>query len=76
MSSGSIETVTRMLESLPESEQDRVVEHLREYIETLADELRWNELFDKTQSQLAQAARRAREEIAGGQAKPMDDDQL
>ena len=76
MSSGSIETVTRMLESLPESAQDRVVEHLREYIETLADELRWNELFDKTQSQLAQAARRAREEIAGGQAKPMDDDQL
>lgn len=76
MSSGSIETVTRMLESLPESAQDRVVEHLREYIETLADELRWNELFDKTQSQLAQAARRAREEIAGGQAKPMNDDQL
>lgn len=76
MSSGSIETVTRMLESLPESAQDRVVEHLREYIETLADELRWDELFDKTQSQLAQAARRAREEIAGGQAKPMDDDQL
>ncbi len=76
MSSGSIETVTRMLESLPESEQDRVVEHLREYIETLADELRWNELFDKTQSQLAQGARRAREEIAGGQARPMDYDEL
>lgn len=76
MSSGSIETVTRMLESLPESEQDRVVEHLREYIETLADEFRWNELFNKTQSQLAEAAQRAREEIAGGHAKPMDYDQL
>lgn len=76
MSSGSIETVTRMLESLPESEQDRVVEHLREYIEALADEHRWNELFNKTQSQLAEGAQRAREEIAGGHAKPMDYDQL
>ena len=76
MSSGSIETVTRMLESLPESAQDRVVEHLREYIETLADELRWNESFEKTQPQLAEAARRAREEIASGQGKPMDYDQL
>ena len=76
MSFGAIETVTRMLESLPESAQDRVVEHLREYIETMADELRWTESFEKTQLQLAEAARRAREEIAGGQAKPMDYDQL
>jgi hypothetical protein len=76
MSSGSIETVTRMLESLPESAQDRVVEHLREYIETLADELRWNGSFEKTQSHLAEAARRAREEIASGHAEPMDYDQL
>ena len=76
MSSESIETVTRMLESLPESAQDRVVEYLREYIETLADELRWNESFEKTQSQLAEAARRAREEVASGHGKPMDYDQL
>lgn len=72
MSSGAIETVTRMLESLPESAQDRVVEHLREHIETLADELRWNESFEKTQSQLTEAARRAREEIASGHGRPMD----
>jgi hypothetical protein len=76
MSAASIETVTRMLESLPESAQDRVLEHLREYIETLADELQWNESFEKTQAQLAEAARRAREEIASGHGKPMDYDQL
>jgi hypothetical protein len=76
MSFGAIETVTRMLESLPESAQDRVVEHLREYIEAMADELRWNESFEKTQSQLAEAARRAREEIASGHGTPMDYDQL
>ena len=30
-----------MIESLPEEAQDRVVEHLREYIEDLRDEMRW-----------------------------------
>jgi len=43
MSSASVETLTKMLESLPDSEQVRVVEHLREYIEMLSDELNWSE---------------------------------
>lgn len=76
MPSGAIETVTKMLESLPESAQDLVVEHLREYIETFAVELRWDELFAKTQLQLAEAAERARKEIASGHATPMEYDQL
>jgi len=65
-----------MLESLPDREQDRVVEHVREYIETLSDELKWSEAFEKTQSRLAEAAQRAKEEIAGGKTEPMDYDQL
>lgn len=76
MSSVAVETVTKILETLPDSEQDRVLEHLREYIETLADELRWNASFEKTQSQLSEAGRHAREEIARGLAKPLDLDQL
>ena len=76
MSSEAIETVTKMIESLPEDAQDRVVEHLLEYIEALNDELRWNDSFERSQARLVEAARRAREEIAAGQAKPMDYDQL
>ena len=76
MSSESIETVTKMIESLPENAQDRVVEHLLEYIEALNDELRWNDSFERSQARLVEAARRAQEEIAAGQAKPMDYDQL
>ncbi len=76
MSSTAITTVTKMLESLPEPAQDQVVAHLREYLEEVQDELRWDALFKKTQPQLVSAARRARQEIARGLAKPMEYDPL
>lgn len=72
----TVATVIKMLESLPESAQKQVVEHLREYIAELKDELEWDDLFEQTQPQLAVAARRAKQEIAQGHAKPMDYDYL
>jgi hypothetical protein len=45
MSSKAIATVQKMLESLPEEAQERVVEHLREYILDLQDELEWDALL-------------------------------
>ena len=41
MPSTAIVTVIRMLEELPEATQNRIVEHLQEYIEDLQDEARW-----------------------------------
>jgi hypothetical protein len=38
MSSRAIATLVDMMESLPETLQDKVVEHLREYLEELRDE--------------------------------------
>ncbi|WP_322800605.1 hypothetical protein [Thermoflexus sp.] len=76
MPSTAIVTVEKMLESLPEEMQERVVEHLREYILDLQDELQWDALFKRTQGELVAAARRAREEIAAGQAEPMDFERL
>ncbi len=76
MSSTAIATVIKMLESLPEAVQDQVVDHLREYLADLQDELVWDDLFRQTQPQLIAAARRARQEITQGQAKPLDYDQL
>jgi len=76
MSSTAIATVIKMLESLPEAVQDQVVDHLREYLADLQDELMWDDLFRRTQPQLIAAARRARQEITQGQAKPLDYDQL
>ena len=76
MSSTVIVTVTKMLESLPESAQEQAAEHLREYLEDLQDDLQWDTIFKKTQPQLMAAARRTKQEIAQGLAKPIDNDQL
>ena len=72
MSSNAIITITQMMETLPEALQNQIVEHLREYIAELQDELRWEASFNNTQDQLIVAARRAKQEIAEGKAEPMD----
>ena len=64
MPSPAIETMIKMMESLPENVQTQVVEHLREYLEDLADEMCWDETFQKTQPGLVATARRAKQEIA------------
>jgi len=75
-STAAIATITKMLESLPESVQEQVVEHLREYLADLQDELKWDNLFERTQSQLVVAARRAKQEMMQGRAQPMDYERL
>jgi len=75
-STPSVMTIIKILESLPESVQERVVEHLREYIADLQDELKWDNLFERTQSQLVAAARRAKQEMMQGRAQPMDYERL
>lgn len=72
MSSTAVMTLMKMVESLPDTAQDQVVEHLREYIATLQDELQWDATFRRTQPQLIAAARRAKQEIAAGRAVPLD----
>ena len=76
MASNAIATITRMMEALPEASQNQIVEHLREYIAELEDELRWEASFNRTQEQLIAAARQAKQEIAEGKAEPMDLDRL
>ncbi|MBE9166794.1 hypothetical protein IQ238_04345 [Pleurocapsales cyanobacterium LEGE 06147] len=76
MSSTVITTVVQMMESLPIEVQERVLEHLREYIDDLQDEIQWDRSFQKTQEKLVAAARRAKQEIAEGHAIAMDYDQL
>jgi len=64
------------MESVPESVQNRIAEHLYNYLRDLQDETEWDLLVSQTQPKLIEAARRAKEEIRGGQAKPMDYRQL
>ena len=65
-----------MMESLPEDKQDKIVEHLREYIQDLQDEQKWHESFNKSQDKLIADAKLAKKQIAEGKAQPMDYDKL
>jgi RNA binding exosome subunit len=76
MSSPTIVTIVKMVESLPDDLQEKVVEHLREYIAEMEDEKRWDNSFKRTQESLVAAARKAKQEIAAGKSAPMDYDQL
>ena len=76
MSSNAIATVVQMLEGLPEATQNQIVQHLREYLAEIQDEVRWDQTFARTQDKLVSAARRAKQEIAAGQGRPLDPDEL
>jgi hypothetical protein len=76
MSSAAITTIVKMVESLPDDLQERVSEHIREYIADLEDEERWDSSFQRYQPNLVAAARKAKQEIAEGKSAPMDYDNL
>ncbi len=76
MSSSAVATLIKMVESLPEPAQEQVVEHLREYLADMQDELKWDNLFKTTQNGLVSAARRAKRQIAEGRAEPLDHGRL
>lgn len=76
MESANIVTITKMLETLPESMQSQVVDHLREYIAEMQNDAQWNILFKETNQQLATFAQKAKQEIKSGKAKPMDHSKL
>lgn len=52
MESAATVTIIKLFETLPEQLQDRVLEHMREYIKNIQDEARWNQSFSRTQSKL------------------------
>ncbi len=76
MPTATIETMIKMLETLPAPAQERAVEHLREYIEDLRDEAHWNAQFENTSPKLSKMADKARKEIANGQSAAMDFNKL
>lgn len=76
MSSEVISTVVKMLESLPEHAQNQAVDHLRDYLADVQDELQWDDLFKRTQSNLVAKVRQAKQQIAEGQSRPLNYDDL
>jgi hypothetical protein len=50
-------TIIKILDTVPEGMQDRVLEHMREYITDIREETQWHESFNKSQHQLMNTAR-------------------
>jgi hypothetical protein len=76
MSTEAITAVVKMMGTLPDATQNQVVEHLQAYIADLQDELSWDATFTKTQTSLVQKARLAKQQIAEGNARPLNIDDL
>lgn len=74
--SKATETAVKMIESLSQEAQERVVEKLRDLVEDARDEARWDDLFERKKASLVAAARKARNDIAAGKASDMDYDKL
>ena len=60
MPSTTTTTIIKMIELLPENQQENIAEHLREYIADLEDEIRWDNKFRNTQSELSKIAKKVR----------------
>jgi DNA phosphorothioation-dependent restriction protein DptG len=72
----AVNTIIKMIEQLPEADQEKVAQHLREYLADLEDEEKWDEAFAKSQDKLVHAAREACKQISEGKSVPMDFDKL
>jgi uncharacterized protein YdbL (DUF1318 family) len=73
MTSAAITTIVKMVESLPDDLQERVLEHLCEYIADLENEAKRDSLVDRTRPNLVVTARQAKQEIAEGKSISMED---
>ena len=70
------ETITRMVQSLPESLQVSVLEELEKIVAEKRDEVEWNMQFEGRQDQLIAAAKKVKEQIIAGKVEEMDYEKL
>jgi hypothetical protein len=76
MSVEAIMTITKMIELFPDNYQEKVVEHLRDYISDLEDDIKWEIKFKNTQSKLTNIAQKVRNQITEGKTKEFDFEKL
>ena len=66
------ETIMKMIEPLTEETKNRLVDELRIILGEMNDEALWQDQFSRGEKGLIDAAKRAKQEIADGMAKPME----
>ena len=66
------ETVTKMIESLPEHLQKKLLDEITPIISEAIDEAKWEDQFQRGNSKLVELSEGVREHISKGSAEPMD----
>lgn len=66
------ETIIKMMETLPERVQDRILDDIKHIIAEALDDLEWDGQFEKHRKGLVTMARKVKKQMAKGMAEPMD----
>jgi hypothetical protein len=66
------ETVTKMIESLPEHLQKKLLDEITPIISEALDEAKWEDQFQRGNSKLVELSEGVREHISKGSVEPMD----
>ena len=72
----TLNTINRMLESLPEDKQEQVLNHLYDYITELQDEIKWDLLFKSSEKEISLIAKEIKEKIKKGSIEDFNYDRL
>jgi phage shock protein A len=70
MSSPAINTVIKMMESLPENTQEKIAVHLRRYIQDLQEEQKWSTFLNNPQNKLLDAEKLAKKQLGELETNP------
>ena len=70
------ETISKMVQSLPEALQMAAFEEFRRIIEEKRHEAEWDRQFKQKEEALVSAARKVKEQIKAGQVEQMDYEKL
>ena len=66
------ETVTKMIESLPEHLQKKLLDEITPIISEVLDEAKWEDQFHRGTSKLVELSEGVRDRISKGSTEPMD----
>lgn len=70
------ETISKMIETLPESMQYSIIDEIKVIIAEKLDEAEWDVKFHRDSEALIAMAKKVKKEIAEGKTKPMDYEKL
>ena len=66
------ETVTKMIEALPEHLQKKLLDEITPIIAEALDEAKWEAQFQRSSSKLVGIAEEVRHQVSKGATEPMD----